>query len=462
MEPHTPPPGRPSAFEGYIGVSRNDITPPAGIYARNWGAASRDVATGVHRPLTMTCYTFQTGKHTPSLVLIGADLGWWKNSEHERIFRTRILEALSLHPSQLMFCLSHTHAGPGLCPDDAGKPGGALIQPYLDSLARTAIIMTENALAAAEPAILTWAYGTCKLATHRDFPEPGGARILTGWNPDVPADDTLLVGRITNKKGATTGTLVNYACHPTTLAWENTLISPDYPGAMREVVETATAAPCLFLQGASGDLAPAEQYSGDTGLADRHGRQLGYAVLSTIASMLPPSAALRYHGMVESGAPLAMWKQTAVSNPVDLAAEMVQVEFPLKNFPLLETLEQEWAQCTDPVLKERLWRKRCIRKAIGDGDTAKIPLWVWKLGDAVLAGQPNEPYAVFQTAIRAQFPSRAIALISIVNGSVGYLPPEALYAQNAYPVWQTPFAAGSLDILKHTTLQTIHHLTAAP
>ena len=48
--------------------------------------------------------------------------------------------------------------------------------------------------------------------------------------------------------------MVNYACHPTTLAWENTLISPDFPGAMREVVERATAAPCVFLQGASGDL----------------------------------------------------------------------------------------------------------------------------------------------------------------------------------------------------------------
>ena len=39
-------------------------------------------------------------------------------------------------------------------------------------------------------------------------------------------------------------TAVGYAAHPTSLAWENTLISPDYPGALREVVETATGAPC--------------------------------------------------------------------------------------------------------------------------------------------------------------------------------------------------------------------------
>ena len=40
--------------------------------------------------------------------------------------------------------------------------------------------------------------------------------------------------------GRTLGTIVNYACHPTTLAWQNTLVSPDYVGALREVVEHST------------------------------------------------------------------------------------------------------------------------------------------------------------------------------------------------------------------------------
>ena len=35
-------------------VARCDITPPAGIYHRMWGAAMHDRATGVHRPLEAT------------------------------------------------------------------------------------------------------------------------------------------------------------------------------------------------------------------------------------------------------------------------------------------------------------------------------------------------------------------------------------------------------------------------
>src|SRR5262245_54060804 len=35
-----------SSFAGCIGVAREDITPPAGIYARNWGASQYDLAEG--------------------------------------------------------------------------------------------------------------------------------------------------------------------------------------------------------------------------------------------------------------------------------------------------------------------------------------------------------------------------------------------------------------------------------
>ena len=44
----------PSAFSGQIGLGRRDTTPPSGIYARMWGAATHDLATGVHRPLSAT------------------------------------------------------------------------------------------------------------------------------------------------------------------------------------------------------------------------------------------------------------------------------------------------------------------------------------------------------------------------------------------------------------------------
>src|SRR4029077_11256240 len=113
--------------------------------------------------------------------------------------------------------------------------------------------------------------------------------------------------RVTDDAGATFATIVNYACHPTTLAWDNTALSPDYVGAMRETVEGHTGAPCLFLQGASGELGPREGFVGDTAVADRNGRELGYAALSTLTAFPRAGTKFCYTGPVVSGATLGAW-----------------------------------------------------------------------------------------------------------------------------------------------------------
>lgn len=449
---------RNASFQGVIGVAQVDITPPAGIYSRNWGAARHDVAEGVHQPLMLTCITFQCDAASTPLVLIGADLGWWKSVGDEWILRNELLTALNLPASQLMFCLSHTHAGPVISRDDAGRPGGELIDSYLQALADRAIQAVRQALVNAVAATLTWHYGKCSLAKNRDLPQPAQQRIVVGFNPQEAADDTLLVGRITDAQERILGTIVNYACHPTTLAWENRLISPDYVGAMRDVVEVQTGASCLFLQGASGELAPAAQYVGDTALAETYGRQLGYAVLATLEGMLPAKTQLSFSDVVESGAPLAIWTPSVYAPSTILAATMVDVELSLKPLPPLSEIEQQWRECEDHVLKERLRRKCGIRKNLGDGQESRVGLWVWRLGEALLIGQPNETYSVFQRELRREFAAQAVGVMNVVNGHIGYLPPAELYNQDIYSVWQTPFAAGSLELLTKKTIAVVKEM----
>lgn len=448
----------PYAFRGYIGVTQKNITLPVGIFARNWGAATHDTAEGIHKPLFLTCMAFQSATDSLPFVLIGADLGWWKNAAYEHEFRNRILEATDLPVSHLMFNLAHTHAGPGICPDDAHKPGGHLINSYLEEVTVLTIEAITQARDSVQPAVLTWQYGECNLAVNRDMPDPDADRILTGYTPGGPTDNTLLTGRVTSQSDQTLGILVNYACHPTTLAFQNKLISPDYVGAMREVIESYAGAPCLFLQGASGELSPPQQFTGDLELTDRYGRELGFAVLSTLESMEAPAHQQVYQGVVESGASLAIWEPEEISVSSELKATVTPVSFPLKDFPKYAELESEWSATTDHVQNERIWRKMCIRKAIGDEDSTEIPLWIWQLGNSIIVGQPNEAYSEYQQELRRTYPDLAVAVTNLTNGSYGYLPPGELYTQTAYPVWQTPFASGSLDLLKHKTIESIRNL----
>src|SRR5207244_2163726 len=82
----------------------------------------------------------------------------------------------------------------------------------------------------------------------------------------------------------------------------------DYIGAAREVLETAYGAPSLFFHGASGELAPRDDYVGDPAVADRNGRQLGYAAAAAIEALPPAAARFVYTGIVASGANLGTWE----------------------------------------------------------------------------------------------------------------------------------------------------------
>jgi hypothetical protein len=439
----------PSGFSGIIGVSRRDITPPPGINARNWGAASFDIAQGIHRPLLATALTLQAAVDQPPLVLLALDLGWWRDRDDEAIVRRGILDALGLSEERLIMALSHTHAGPCTSLLNADQPGGQFIRPYLEALRDACVQAIEQALGQATQAQLSWGLGRCALASNRDLPDPQRPRVLAGYNPGAPADDTLLVGRITADDGRSLATLVNYACHPTTLAWENRLISPDYIGAMRELIEAHTdGAPCLFLQGASGELAPREQYTADVAVADRHGRALGWACLATLDGMPAPGMRLCFDGVVESGAPLAVWRAAPWSSPSDLAAVQSSVALPLKpDLQPLDAIEAQLARTDDPVMLERLRRRWGVRRIVGDGAAWAMPIYAWRIGDALLVAQPNEAYSWFQQELRRRFAPRTLAVLNLSNGSCGYLAPAALYAEDIYAVWQSPFAVGGLEAL---------------
>jgi len=453
----SPPAFRHASFTGRIGIARADITPPVGVYARNWGAAKHDVARSVHRPLTLTALSLLTTEGGQPLILIEADLGWWKSLQTFQDFQKRLHQSLSLDAANLIFALSHTHSAPPLMDADTALAGSDIHRQWMSELFDATVRTARQALESEFPGTIEWHAGRCNLATNRDLADPDASRqrIVCGYNPDATPDDTLLVGRITDSTGRIRATIVNYACHPTTLAWDNAAISPDYVGAMRATIQEATNAPALFLLGACGELAPRYQYVGDTEVADRHGRALGFAALATLSGMEPPGAKLRYEGVVESGAPLAVWKHSPNESSHILRAVRQVATLPVKNWPTAEELEAQRRACSDRALEERLRRKLNIRLGIGNGSSFELPVHLWRIGDAVLVGSCCESYSSLQQELRRRFPHTTVVCMNLINGSIGYLPPAPLYDADTYAVWQTPFDRGSLERVLETMTQEI-------
>ena len=439
-----------STFSGLIGVARANITPPVGIYTREWGVAAHSVAESIHRPLMLTALTLQTNRAGQPLVFVEADLGFWRSQKLFEQMHSNLRDRFSLDSAYFLFGVSHTHSSVSLTDADAALPGGDLLAPYIAQIEQAAEQAIQTALENAEEALLDWRDGRSALASNRDLPDPtpGSTRVLCGYNPTTSADDTLLVGRVTSKSGKILAAIVNYACHPTTLAWENSAISPDFVGAMRETIESATGATAFFVQGASGELAPRYQYVGDPQVADRHGRHLGYACLAVLEDMDPPGKFLSFDRVVESGAPLAVWRYQEAIGSTELDAKELRVELPIKNWPTAADLARQLSATTDRAVQSRLRRQRDTRRALGDGETFTHSLWIWRIGNAVLVGVPEEAYSALQMKLRQRFRNIPIICVNLVNNRVGgYLPPRDLYEIDIYQVWRTPFARGSLEIV---------------
>ena len=426
-----------------LGIAQVDVTPPVGIESGTWGASKISRSEAVHIGLFVTVLAREdsTGKKS---YIAGIDLCVLGCVECAENMLSQIASQLGIDKDQLLFTSSHSHSTPLPCTHRSKKDGHELVSAFIDQIIAGTVKACKEAARAISDVDVTWAYGKCDLAVNRDL--PCGSHEVVAFNPDIVADDTLAVGRISDKSGKLIATIANYACHPTTLAWDNRAISPDYVGEAREIVQRSTKVPMLFLQGASGDLSPRNQYSGDTGLADKNGTNLGHSILATLASMQSPSTELRWQGIVESGALLGEWHEFPTKGSSITCEKRLDVQVRVKDMKSIDQLREEWAGIDPGALEERIQRAIRLRIGYESGQMVTHPVWVWQWGDAFFVAQPGEAYSYLQTELRKRNPERVIFVLNLTNyPGLFYLPTKSAYVAPAYQAWQTLLAPGALD-----------------
>ena len=445
-------------FKGLFGAAVAEINPPAGMYSRTWGYSNHDVADGIHRPLRASCLTVSDLSEKLNLTLLVLDLMVWLSREDEEGIRVPLEKEFNLIPGTLITHLSHSHGAPFTDPLLADAPGGHLIQGYREQIQKTCRQLLSEAFENRKMCVLSWGVGRCGLAFNRDLTLPESGESVVGINPSLPADDTLIVGRITEKSGVDVATLVHYAAHPTSLGGMNRLISPDYVGAMRELVERDTnGAPCIFLHGADGELAPRRCYEASTDAADQNGRELGYAALSTMASLMPSGKMMVFDKKVESGATLGLWKYAdkLPDSEIDMVTENVELE--LGDLPSINDYKK-LVESTRGYEKERAQRGLALREKIGESSTYDFPIYVWKLGKTIMVGAPVEFYNDFQIFLRRQFPKNLILVLDICNGFLNYLPIKEEFTRDTYQVKISLFSPESEERVRRKVVCVISKL----
>ena len=437
------------------GIGRSDITPPIGIAHAGWGASTHECAEGVDMPLY--CTTLYLANGDTRALIIDLDLTGVTEPLDSQI-RQAAAEASGVPGDNIRISSTHTHAAPAF-----GGPwlveGVDLLEQFFAELPEK---VAEAALAAAEsavPATVGAATGECGININRR-PADADGRLFTGRNWDGYVDPEVLVLGFDDADGRPIATILHYACHPTVLGPENRLLSPDYPGHARRVVEENIGGLCLFLQGSAGNQGPVHGFVGDVEVARKQGKILGLAAASARMQIDPVPREERLTEIVPSGADLGMYEDLPVGEPdstlrvtnrfIDLPAGVFPPEDEARRIAEERRIELVAARrgSDEGVIKAAVMAAKRSNFTVTNARTAEggvvnVRVQAMRIGSTVLIGLPLEPFAEFAAEMRQLSPAPLTGFAGYSNGLLGYMPTFTSYEEGGYEVGNTPLRAGA-------------------
>jgi len=449
------------------GVGRAVITPPIGIEHAGWGAQVHHRAEGVHLDLWVTVLVVEG--ETETFAILDYDLMVVTVEDSDRI-RKDVAAVLGIDPCSVRVSFTHTHAGPvwsDLLGSRSGRAGAELVPGYRETIWSQTLGATHQAKAALRPARLSAGWGESTIAVNRRLRAPTG-ELVVGQNVEGFADHQVLVVRIDDLEENPLAALVCYAAHPIILAYQNRLLSPDFPGVAKRVVEELTGAACLYLQGCAGNTMTIEALTADLGAAERMGTMLGAEAAKVFTGLRTRPTKRRFSGIVESGAPLGIWTDEPLPDRPPLIRVIERhIEMPLRPTQHpdqatahAESLSRRFLDLErsgagqDQVLDARYRARRALISAawakLAKGRThLPTSLHGIRIGSVALIGFPGEPFAETGVRVREASPFPYTHMAGYSNGVTGYVPTAEEFERGGYePQWATAYTSEAASVLE--------------
>jgi len=437
------------------GVGRATITPPLSVPHAGWGAQTHLYPDGVETDLWATVLVVEDPSERAAMVDV--DLVAVAPEDAQAV-RGEVARVLGVAPAKVRVSETHNHAGPPPSTWAWMEEGTAALRRYYETLPDLAAGAARMAVGRLRPARVAAGAGESRVAINRRETAPGG-RVVTGVNYDGTIDPRVFVVRIDGRDGSPVAAIVGYTMHATTMGPANRLVSADWPGHLKRMVEGLTGAACLFVQGAAGNVGPGpEGYTDDARVIRKLGTLVGCEAVRVYFGLPVPPVEYRHERIWESGAPLGKWRSLpAAEAETAVRVETRELRLPLRPQPALAEAEaqstaarrrrQELVERRAPdaeIEAATFATKRAemaLRRARTFGGRSELPveLHLLQIGPAVLAGIPCEPFAEIALAIKARSPFPHTWFGGYTGGWSGYIPVPEEYPRGGYEVETSPF-----------------------
>ncbi len=392
-----------------IGVCKVDITPPVGIdfvgYHRETGI------NNIEERIYGTVFVFE--KDEMKTVFISIDnIGMLV--EDTNMIRERVASALYVPFERVTVVYTHTHSGPETVGDDS------LVQSYKTILVNNVVhgaVTANNNLKLCE---VGWGVTTGDIGINRRERTSNG-RAKMGTNIEGVVDKRIGMLAIRNAETKElSGIIVFCTAHPNVLKGDSDVLSADYPGMTREILEKIVNCPVIIVQGAAGNVNA--KYRGSREALT----QMAYTLSGHVLTMLP----------------------TVTYSPiVNLRTISSTMQMKLKDIPeinkirsMAQLVEKQWGVNTDEWLTIILEKyKQGIRQLSID-----LEVQLFQINDGMFFGIPMEPFSETALEVKERLQNEIAFLGGYTNGYIGYLPTREEFIYGGYEVELNPVVYGSV------------------
>lgn len=380
---------------GYVEV---DITPNSPIETIGFNRKD-NISQGILKPLLAQIAVWND-KDTYCLITIDS-IGFKK--ELTDILRKRVCNTLKISLEKVMICFSHCHSAPNA---DA-------IPEYYEMVCEKIETAVKNAVEQFQDIFVGWGNAYADISVNRR-------------KESDALDKRLGILKICDKgSGALKLLIIRLTAHCNALKRDNYMISPDFFGAVREMLKESYNCPVMVIQGAAGNIAPKYFNSKGTPI-DASGEQY-----------------IRSETALEDIAKVVLEATTPIIENI-IVKEVDSINMYSCNTVLYaEVPTYEVAQSIAKESKENCgidgtdWLKE-IQKLNDSGvkmQEEKVEVQYFKIGNWCLCGVPYELMVEFALRTQEKLEDEYFYLNGYTNGCSSYFPTEKEFDFGGYEVY---------------------------
>ena len=433
-----------------LGYARIDITPTEPVPLRGYGNTSVRIHENVLDPLYATCLAFQDEKGEKVLIYT-LDMCSLVN-----VFFTDIQEelcaAVGLAPERVLCSCTHNHSSPDLV-----NPEQETVPRYLAFFKQQLITVAREAMADVKPAKAqigrahTNGLNFVRRYVMADGTYAGDNYGVFKDNPiafhESEVDNCLQLVKFT-REGGKDVVIANFQMHPhRTGGYRKPDVSADIPGAMREAYEEKTGCLFAYFTGGSGNVNGHSRIKTENATSDykAHGQALAdYALQVTFRD-------------VQLG---------------ELKTASKVLDAPINHdldhlLPQAQEIDKLWKETKDQAICKPLLEKYGFNSVYKAGslvtrvtlpETTQIPMWTVSMGDIAFVGAPYEMFDTNGLQIKDASPFRITFIMTLTNGSIGYMPSKMGFEHGGYSADTCRFKPGIGELLAENYIELLESM----